>query len=409
MRKRRLSVVLALALCLALCIPALAAANTFTDVDASHWAHDAIEDMAARKVVNGVGDGKFAPDDKVACADFSTMAARLLFPEELERHGEDSPWWKAGADVLLEEGALDNTTAKAFYIRAMYSWDAAVMERPMSRYDMAQIMYNALKAKGFEMPSSQDLTAARNMIADYAGIPSGYADAVTAMYAIGCLKGMDEAGNFMGGEEMDRAQACTVLVRLQEKMDAQKEQEKDPAPSATPTPKPTSTPEPTPTPEAAPTPTPAPTPEPTPAPTPEPTPASVLNIRTQADYAVMRQEMLDIINRERAAAGLGALTLDDRLCQAAQVRAEELVRKTSHTRPDGRSCFTAMDEAGVSYRAAGENIAGGQMSVAGVMEEWMNSPGHRANILQGNFGRVGIGLYCTNGGYRTHWVQLFAD
>lgn len=221
MKKRLLSVALSLALCLGLTAPAMAAGNTFTDVTAGHWAHDAIEDMAAREVVKGVGGGKFAPDDKVACADFSTMMARLLFRAELDRHGEDSPWWKAGADVLLEAGALDHTTAKAFYIRAMYNWDTAVMEKPMSRYDMAQIMYNTLKVQGFTMPSDSELKAARAAIADYAAIPSDYAAAVTAMYAIGCLKGVDEAGNFQGGEEMDRAQACAVLARMLARLDAQ--------------------------------------------------------------------------------------------------------------------------------------------------------------------------------------------
>lgn len=89
------------------------------------------------------------------------------------------------------------------------------------------------------------------------------------------------------------------------------------------------------------------------------------------------------------------------------MRAVEIVKSFSHTRPDGRDPFTAMKEAGVSYRAAGENIAMGQKTPQQVMEGWMNSDGHRQNILSDNFGRLGVGYYVANG--RAYWVQMFAD
>lgn len=401
MKKKLLSVLLTLALCLGLVIPALAAGPTFTDVSADHWAYEAIEDMAAREVVNGVTPGRFAPDDKVACADFSTMLVRLLFKEELEKHTDKDYWWQPYADTLLEEGVLDNTTAKAFYIRLENNWDKAVMEKAMSRYDMAQIMYNALKAKGFELPAEEELTAAGKEIADYADIPLDYSDAVVAMYAIECLKGMDPAGNFRGGAEMDRAQACTVLLRLQNALDTQKDQEKEPEPSATP--------EPTPTLEPTPAPTPTPTPAPTPTPTPEPTPTPAAGPET--DLAAMRQEMLAIINAARAQEGLPPLALSAQLCQAAQVRAQELVQHIAadHKRPDGRECFTVLDEMGIAYRTAGENIAAGQRSVEEVMDSWMNSPGHRANLMHTAFGQIGIGLYYQPGGYGYYWAQIFTN
>lgn len=390
MKKRLLSIVLALALSLGLALPALAARPTFTDVAASHWAFEYIEDMAAQKVVNGVSPGVFAPDDKVACADFSTMLTRLLFAEELEKHTDKAYWWQPYADTLLEEGVLDNTTAKAFYIRLENNWDKAVMEQPMSRYDMAQIMYNALKVKGFELPSEKELKAASKEIADYTDVPREYDDAVAAMYAIECLKGMDPAGNFRGDEKMDRAQACTVLVRMQGKLDAQK-QEEAPGPSAAPEP----------------TPTPTPTPEPTPTPTPEPTPAA----GPEADYQAMCAEMIGRINQARAEEGLSPLQLDAALCGAAQIRAKELVQHIAadHRRPDGRECFTVLAEQGISYRTAGENIAAGQPSVEEVMTDWLNSPGHRANLMQTAFGKVGIGLYYEPGGYGYYWVQVFTD
>ena len=113
------------------------------------------------------------------------------------------------------------------------------------------------------------------------------------------------------------------------------------------------------------------------------------------------------MNIEREKAGKQPLSADTNLTKAAQVRAREIADTFSHSRPDGRDCFTAMKEAGVSYRAAGENIAMGQKTPAQVVEGWMNSDGHRRNILSDSFGRLGVGYYVENG--RAHWVQMFAD
>ena len=79
--------------------------------------------------------------------------------------------------------------------------------------------------------------------------------------------------------------------------------------------------------------------------------------------------------------------------RAAQQRAGEIETAFSHTRPDGSNFTTALTAAGVTYRAAGENIAYGQKSAGQVMQDWMNSAGHRANIMNGNFTSIGIGHY----------------
>ena len=87
-------------------------------------------------------------------------------------------------------------------------------------------------------------------------------------------------------------------------------------------------------------------------------------------------------------------------------RAQEIAQSFSHTRPDGSSCFTILEEFGVSYRAAGENIAMGQRTPEEVMDGWMNSSGHRANILNGTFTSIGVGYYVDGAG-AAHWVQIF--
>lgn len=119
------------------------------------------------------------------------------------------------------------------------------------------------------------------------------------------------------------------------------------------------------------------------------------------------QAVLAEVNAARAQNGLSALTLDANMNRAAAVRATELAQSFSHTRPNGSRGLTALNEAGVSYRTVGENIASGQQTAQAVVSAWMNSSGHRANILSTLFGRMGVGQATI--GRRTYWVQLFAD
>lgn len=117
-------------------------------------------------------------------------------------------------------------------------------------------------------------------------------------------------------------------------------------------------------------------------------------------------QVLSLVNEERAKAGLSPLTLDTGASEAADIRAKEIVNNFSHTRPNGNSFSSALTENGVSYRSAGENIAYGQNTPSEVMNSWMNSSGHRANILNQNFTKIGIGHYETANG-TDYWVQVF--
>ncbi|MDE5584064.1 MAG: hypothetical protein K2J08_10210 [Ruminococcus sp.] len=122
------------------------------------------------------------------------------------------------------------------------------------------------------------------------------------------------------------------------------------------------------------------------------------------DYAY---QVAAAVNRERAANGLKLLKYSDTLSDAAIVRANEIQTYFSHTRPDGTSCFTAVTDMGIRYSYIGENIAYGQKSPEDVMNAWMNSSGHRANILSENFDYIGIGVTYRNGTY--YWSQFFAS
>lgn len=118
------------------------------------------------------------------------------------------------------------------------------------------------------------------------------------------------------------------------------------------------------------------------------------------------EQVVDLVNQERAKAGLEKLTLDKNIEAAALVRAKEIEVSFSHTRPDGSSFSSVLKEHNISYRGAGENIAWGQTSPEAVMNAWMNSEGHRANILNANFTKIGVGYYQNSAG-RKFWTQLF--
>lgn len=118
------------------------------------------------------------------------------------------------------------------------------------------------------------------------------------------------------------------------------------------------------------------------------------------------QQVLKLCNAERAKAGLKPLQLSAELQSAAMVRAKELTQVFSHTRPDGSDCTTVLK----SKWGAGENIAAGYDTPEKVVAGWMDSPGHRRNILYNRFNYLGVG-YCYApdgvGGYTHYWVQIF--
>ena len=119
-------------------------------------------------------------------------------------------------------------------------------------------------------------------------------------------------------------------------------------------------------------------------------------------------EMLRLTNQERLAQDLSPYSTFAVLQGAADIREKELVASYSHTRPDGTQCFTVLTQMGLGYTAAAENIASGQTSPADVISSWMNSEGHRGNILDTHLSHMGTG-YIADGMLDTSWVQLFMN
>lgn len=122
----------------------------------------------------------------------------------------------------------------------------------------------------------------------------------------------------------------------------------------------------------------------------------------QISEAQFEDQVIELVNQERAKQGISPVKKDAGLTNTADVRAAELEVLFSHDRPDGSDCFTAYPR-GFGYK--GENIAAGQRNPEEVMDSWMHSSGHRANILNPNYDSIGVGYSNLNG--RANWVQNF--
>ena len=125
-------------------------------------------------------------------------------------------------------------------------------------------------------------------------------------------------------------------------------------------------------------------------------------------FAAYQQEVVNLVNKERAKYGLSALKSNSSLANVATIKSQDMVNKNyfDHTSPTYGSPFDMMKQFGISYRTAGENIAKGQKTPQEVVTAWMNSEGHRKNILNPNFTNLGVGIAKDSKG-TTYWTQMF--
>ena len=332
----------------------------------SHWASGYIQRAYEEDWVHGMGSGKYAPAGTLTRAQFLTMVTNAFFSDDLDKVSvpDGSPWYAACWSVAQANGLQTGTSMERL----------SDLTDSVSRYDMAQVIVNTLSGEGISA-SDSEARAAQAAIRDWSGVPAGYRDAVSGAYALGILNGRN--GSFDGTATMNRAEAATVLCRMDDAISgAQTPDTQTPDTQKPETQKPDTQ-----------------------------TPAQ--NTSTPEELAA---EVVRLVNVERAKEGLAPLGTYDSLTRAAQIRAPEIVTLFSHDRPDGTSCFTAMDQTGAKKGAYtwGENIAAGNATAAATVEQWMNSPGHRANILNAKFTHIGVGYqYSAGSTYGHYWVQMF--
>lgn len=195
MKKKILSMALAVVLILGLAAPAVAAGQTFSDVPSSYWGYADIEAAAEAGLMNGTGNGKFSPNLKVSVAQFLTLLGRLVFPDTKVNEGDT--WFGPYVTAAEKGGLLTGTQVNVNDVEA-----------EISRYDMAVILRAAAKKLGVAEKAAQS-----SEVTDYLDIPNRYTEAVLAVYGMGLIKG-DQAGNFNGSNTMVRAEVATVIMRL---------------------------------------------------------------------------------------------------------------------------------------------------------------------------------------------------
>lgn len=208
MRKRITALLLAAVLAASLVIP-VSASGGFTDVPSTFWAYTEITEAVNKGITNGYADGTFKPRNSVTNAHFCAFLARAFYADEYVE-GTKSPWYKVYTDVLDEHGILDRTTLSK-------DFDGNI-NKPINRYDMAQMMRHILDDKNAEMPTNEEMAAARNAIGDWDSVPAEYRGAVSLCYAMGVLNGQSD-GNFGGNNLMNRGQGCVVVYRLTKKIE----------------------------------------------------------------------------------------------------------------------------------------------------------------------------------------------
>jgi uncharacterized YkwD family protein/spore coat assembly protein SafA len=133
-----------------------------------------------------------------------------------------------------------------------------------------------------------------------------------------------------------------------------------------------------------------------------------ITIPEASPLQTFEDQVITLVNKERAARGLQTLTKNWQVARVARIKSQDMINKNyfSHTSPTYGSPFNMMENFGIRFSAAGENIAYGQRTPQEVMTAWMNSPGHRANILSPSYTQIGVGAAKTSSG-TLYWTQMF--
>lgn len=138
-------------------------------------------------------------------------------------------------------------------------------------------------------------------------------------------------------------------------------------------------------------------------------PGQKVNIPTLSKATTgVEEQVVQLVNQERAKYGLKPLKSNWELARVARYKSQDMINKRyfDHNSPTYGSPFDMMKSFGITYRTAGENIAAGQKTPQEVVTAWMNSEGHRKNILSANFTEIGVG-YAQGGSYGHYWTQMF--
>lgn len=204
-----------LALC---CLVLPARAKGFYDLPAGHWAAGPIQRAVDAGVVNGYGDGSFQPGRDVTAAQFCAILSRSFLKEEFAAAPEGKYQAMAACLPVLKGTSVENT-----YTALGRRWDRFA-DQPLSRYDMAQMIYNLILEKG---ALDETVSLSTTGIAGWKDIPDGYRSAVFTCWGMGLLQGRSD-GRFAGEDHLNRAQAAVIWSRLDALLNGPYEAPEDP-------------------------------------------------------------------------------------------------------------------------------------------------------------------------------------
>lgn len=342
--KRTLSIVLALILLMGCMAGAVSAAGTsFTDVKEGDYFHDPVQWAVENGITSGIGDNRFGPSNPCTRAQVVTFLWRAA--------GSPNP--NSSANPFA-----DVSTGDYFYTPVLWAVENGITAGvsansfgPSQTCTRGQIVTFLWKFKNAPTPNNTSVQFSDVDVSAY------YAKPVAWAVENGVTAGVGD-GKFGPNQTCTRGQVMTFLYKAKDVASGNSE-----IPDAT-------------------------------------VPSEPVAPEEKFDR-VMAKEVFDLVNVEREKVGAPALTYYEVGQPAADVRCEELNKLFSHTRPNGSSCFTVFDEMGLQVWAGGENIAMGYRTAADVMNGWMNSEGHRMNILNPDYTSLAV---ATDGVY---WVQLF--
>ncbi len=373
---------------LLICLIVLSVSGTgvfaFSDTT-DHWAENYIDTMAQSGFVSGYPDGRFLPDNTITRAEFASIAVRLFgFPQDA----------KAGEMYLdVKEDAWYAPFVVAAGLSFPETEDYFRPNDAILRYEAAASMLNI-----YGYFEADDTNKARQM-ADYNDFSddSFVTSIVEGALDFGIMQGSDEG--FKPYDSLTRAELCTIMARAVEIFGMPQQeyynecvntikgfielyysfisggQTEDVIPDIQPEVKPETQPD----------------------------------NDNNTENVSFEKRVLELVNEQRRAYGLSDLVWDKALSDVARMHSEDMAANGffDHTNLKGESPFDRMNNYGISYRAAAENIAAGQQTPESVVESWMNSSGHRANILGSSYTRMGVGI-AKGGSYGIYWTQCFA-
>ena len=196
---------------------------SFTDVSATHWAFESVQYCWEHGLMKGVGNGVFAPDEEVSTAQLAAVLVRMRWADETESVDPSitlDTWWSPYLFVAHRHGLLTDTwIGEDQAAGKTLAWRSWRVEQPITRYEMALMLYNYMVATGTELPGEDTLRKTAQRIGDFADIPQDYRVAAITCVELGLIIGTNAEGAFSGAVHMTRAQMAVILERMQKAQD----------------------------------------------------------------------------------------------------------------------------------------------------------------------------------------------